>query len=61
MVEAEQVILLRNIVEYVICVMVLAFVVHMKGWNSLRHELFKTYRLRDMMVLRKGSFEQGQI
>ena len=61
MVEAEQVVLLRNIVEYVICVMVLAFVVCMEGKNSLRHGLFDAYRLRDMMVLRKGSFEQGQI
>ena len=37
MVEAEQVVLLRNIVEYVIWVMVLAFVMHgKKGVGSLR-------------------------
>ena len=61
MVEAEQVVLLRNIVEYVIWVMVLAFVMHGKKGLIRFVDYFEAYRLRDMMVSHKESFERGQI
>ena len=58
MVEAEQVVLVRYIVEYVIWLIVYISFCHAENGRELAWWIMEeAYRLRDMLVLRKASFE----
>ena len=62
MVEAEQIVWIGHIVEYVIWLIVsISFCHAEKGREFAKCLMEEAYRLRGMPVLRKGSFERGQI